>query len=188
MKKFLIPLLATPIFIFSFLPQQEPEKCGINRWDVKTFADVNAKRVNMKPILATIDSLRQIKPTQKYSDNSPRAGAEFYTFQITCGIREYIKEDDGDIHLILYDLKDTVKTFVAELPDPNCPSVKGTKYAPKYQKCRDEFEKYKLPKGRVAKGQYTLSGIFFIDKAHGVKNAPPNSAELHPLLTLKKIK
>lgn len=187
MKKFFILLLVSPIFISSFI-FQAPEKCGINRWDVKTLCDKMASKVNFKAIPTTIDSLRNIKPVQKYSDKALRAGSELYTFQITCGIREYIKEDDGDIHLVLYDLKDTSKTFVAEIPDSNCPSVIGTKYSNKYQKCRDEFDKYKLPKGKVAIGKYILTGVFFFDKLHGAKGAAPNGGELHPLLIFKKIK
>jgi hypothetical protein len=40
----------------------------------------------------------------------------------------------------------------------------------------------------MAKGVYVLTGVFFFDKMHGVKGAPPNGAELHPLLTMKKLK
>ena len=127
MKKILILLLSVPIFISGFLPQ-EPEKCGINRWGVKTLTDADAGKVKMKPIKATIDSLHSIKPDRKIGSTVPRFGTEFYTFQIVCGIKEYSNEEDGDIHLILFSLKDTNKTFVAEIPDPNCPSVKGSKY------------------------------------------------------------
>ena len=186
MKKILILLLSLPIFVSSFI--QEPEKCGINRWGVKTLSDPDAVKVKMRPIKTSIDSLRSIKPDRKIGNTTPRFGTEFYTFQIVCGIREYSNEEDGDIHLILFDLKDTLKTFVAEIPDNNCPSVKGTKYALKFQRCREEFEKYKLPKKKVLKGEYKITGTFFFDKIHGVKGAPPFGGELHPVLTIKKIK
>jgi hypothetical protein len=172
--------------IFPF--QQEPEKCGVNRWGVKTLTDVDAKKVNFKSIKTSIDSLRSLKPDRKIGATVPRFGAEFYTFQLNCGIREYSNEEDGDIHLVLFDLKDTTKTFVAEIPDPNCPAVKGTKYAPKFQKCREDFEAYKLPKKKVLKGEYKITGSFFFDKLHNVKGAPPFGGEIHPVLTIKKMK
>jgi len=184
MQIFIAVIFTSMIFPF----QQEPEKCGINRWGEKTLMDSLSSKVKMKPIKTTIDSLRSIKPDRKIGNKTPRFGAEFYTFQIICGISEYSNEEDGDIHLILFDLKDTTKTFIAEIPDPNCPSVKGSKYAGKYQKCRDEFNKYKLPKKKVLKGEYKISGAFFYDKPHGAKGASPNSAELHPVLTIKKVK
>lgn len=173
---------------FFALSFQEAEKCGTNRWGVKTLTDSLASKVKMKPIKTTIDSLRGIQVDRKIGSRTPRFGAEFYSFQIVCGIREYINEEDGDIHLVLYDIKDTNKTFVAEIPDPKCPMVKGSKYESKFKKCREEIEKYKLPKGKIEKGKYELSGIFFYDKLHGVSGAPPNGGELHPLLTIKKLK
>ena len=183
MKK-LFYILSFCIFLFGF---QEVEDCGKNRWDVKTLTDVNASKVKMKPIKTTIDSLRCVKVINKISANTPRFSTEFYTFQITCGIREYINEADGDIHLVLYDLKDTNKTFVAEIPDPNCKEVKGSKYELKYKQCRDEVEKWKLPKGKIQKGTYRLTGVMFFDKLHGVSGAPQNGGELHPLLSIKQV-
>lgn len=184
MRRILFILVVLSLFGF-----QEAEKCGINRWGVKTLTDVDASKVRMKPIKTTIDSLRSIKVVvdTKIASKTPRFGSEFQTFQIVCGIKEYINEEDGDIHLVLYDLKDTTKSFVAEIPDPNCPAVKGSKYEAKYVKCRTEFEKYKLPKKQVMKGKYQLTGVFFFDKLHGVSGAPPNGAELHPLLSIKKL-
>lgn len=187
MKKLFYILLFISFCGFSF-QEDNIEKCGTNRWSVKVLNDSLAKNVRMKPIKTTIDSLRSIKVDRKIGSKVPRFGAEFYSFQITCGIREYINEEDGDIHLVLYDLKDTNKTFVAEIPDPNCPMVKGSKHEAKFKKCRNEVEKWKLPNGKIAKGSYQLMGVFFYDKLHGVSGAPQNGAELHPLLTIKKIK
>lgn len=185
MKKLFYILLFLSFCGFSF---QEKEVCGVNRWGVKTLTDSLASKVRMKPIKTTIDSLRSIKPDRKIGGKVPRFGTEFYTFKITCGIKEFSKEEDGDIHLILYDLKDTNKYFVAEIPDPNCPMVKGSKYVAKFQKCREEVEKWKLPKGKMAKGEYVLTGVFFFDRLHNVSGAAPNGGELHPLLTIKKTK
>lgn len=181
----LIYILSFCVFLFGF---QEVEDCGKNRWGVKTLTDANASKVRMKPIKTTIDSLRNIKVTQKIGTNTPRFGTEFYSFQITCGIKEYINEADGDIHLVLYDLKDTSKTFVAEIPDPNCPMVKGSKYESNFKKCRDEVGKWRLPKGKMTNGEYQLTGIFFFDKIHGVSGASTNGGELHPLKSIKKTK
>lgn len=185
MAQFLFALIIS-ISLWSFV--QEKEVCGVNRWGVKTLTDPEASKVRLRSIKTTIDSLRSIKPNRKIGATTPRFGAEFYSFQLNCGIREYSNEEDGDIHLILYDLKDTLKTFVAEIPDPKCPAVKDSKYASRYQKARDEFAKYKLPKKKVVKGEYRITGVFFFDKKHGVKGESPNGAEIHPVLTIKKMK
>lgn len=167
--------------------QQEP--CGgRDRWDVKNLTDESIGKVNLKPITTTVDSLRKIKPEKKVGDNMGRFGIEFNTYEINCKIREYVKEDDGDYHLVLMDLSDTSKTMIGEIPDPSCPSVAKSKHVKKFSSTRKYFEDNVRLKGRKVKyGIYKIRGVAFYDQPHKQLGVAPNAIELHPIIKMTKL-
>lgn len=187
MKKHLISLflLLTLVFI-SF-----KDDCGgKQRWNVKILADKEASKINWLPKHTTIKDLTKlVQPypidDKKFNKNI-RFGYEFNVYEITCKIREYIKEEDGDYHLVLVDSKDTTFTMVGEMPNPDCDSTKNSKFVKSFREVRTEFEKYILPKGKVMDIKFTIIGICFFDKVHGQKGVAQNGVELHPIMDLTK--
>ena len=174
---------------FSFSTATDDVTCGGDeRWDVKTLTDADAKKVNFKADTVTVDYLIKIQPDRKIGNKLSRFGVEFKTFVVVCGIREYRREDDGDYHLVLYDLKDTNKTMIGEIPLTFCSSVSKSKYAKKFEQSADYFEQKVMDKKyKTKKGVYKIYGPAFYDKKHGQLGLAPNGIEIHPILSIKKV-
>jgi hypothetical protein len=174
---------------FSFSTQNSEVDCnGVERWDVKTLTDIDSKKVNFKADTVTIDYLTKIQPDRKIGNKLPRFGIEFKTYVIICGIREYRREEDGDYHLVLYDLKDTTKTMIGEIPLTFCSTVAKSKYAKKFEQSSDYFEqKIMDKKNKTKKEVYKIYGPAFYDKKHGQLGLAPNGIEIHPILSIKKV-
>lgn len=163
------------------------EYCGgIERWPVKTMQDKDAGMVNMRTINTTVNRLRQKKSLVKIIGTTPRQIDEMQTYTVDCYINKYILEPDGDYHLVISDPK-TGETMIAEIPNPLCDRVQGSKYISYFSRSRSEFLKY--AKGGKCLGLFRIKGCLFFDKAHSI--APigdaPFHAEIHPVLTFKKI-
>ena len=191
MKNIIYNVLIIVSFMISlsFSTQNSDIDCsGEERWNVKTLTDVDAKKINFKADTVTIDYITKIQPDRKISSKLPRFGIEFKTYVIVCGIREYRREEDGDYHLVLYDLKDTTKTMIGEIPFTFCSSVAASKYAKKFEQSTDYFEeKIRDRKNKTKKGVYKIYGVAFYDKKHNQLGLAPNGIEIHPILSIKKV-
>jgi hypothetical protein len=161
---------------------------GKERWDVKTLADSCAKDINFNPKSSTIEKLISIKPGRKIGNSTPRFGLEYNTFTITCKIREYRIEDDGDKHLVLVSLIDSTKTMIGEIPNLACDTTNKNLFKPKFDSCMKEFNKRVMRHQKVEPGLYRIFGVLFFDKIHGQLGVAPNGVEIHPILSIKKIK
>lgn len=179
------------VFFFvssSFGPKENP--CGgVERWDVKTLSDPDADKVVMKTTYTTVSKLIELSPGKKIGNKTPRFGVEFNTYTIKCKIKYWSREEDGDIHLVLVDLKDSTKTMIGEIPNLSCDSVASAtnKYNKYFVEAEKEFLKYKLSRNRVKSGIYQIKGVAFFDQKHGQKGLAPNGIELHPILKFKKL-
>lgn len=163
------------------------EPCGGHeRWDVKTLQDTGAHNIKFVPIQSSITNLRNLTHTVKIGNHTPRFGTEFNCYQIDCRIREYRIEDDGDVHLVLVEVKDSTKTMVGEIPDINCQQIRNSKFIKSFAGARQEFETFKLPHYKVKDGIYTITGVCFFDKVHGQLGVAPNGVEIHPIMDIVK--
>jgi len=171
------------------LPSIQEDPCGgKNRWDVKTLTDISARSMSYKKIGSSIRKLRTIKAPSNITNSLVRQPEEKNLYSITCYITEYKIEEDGDFHLVLMDTKDSNITMVGEIPDPECGVMIDCPKLVDIQTVRNEFyNKYRMPKKRVAPGKYQVTGMFFFDKPHGQLGGAPNGAELHPILSIKKL-
>jgi hypothetical protein len=186
-------LLVLPIFIGRAkdpaIQTEKPCVEGIDRWSVKTMTDSLAKKVRLTPIKSSILEMRSFKPGRKIGGKTPRFGEEFKTYEIVCRITEYIREADGDFHLVLADTLYPDSTIVGEIPDPLCPSVQKSTQINKITTSRVYFvENVKEKAGRTKPGIYRVKGIAFFDKVHGQKGGAKNGIEIHPILSIKKLK
>jgi hypothetical protein len=170
--------------------QQEDPCGGVNRWDVKTLTDKDASSVKRKVLYTTIPDLIKLDPGKSIGLKTPRFGIEFNTYEINCKIKYWIREDDGDLHLVLVDVNDSTKTMIGEIPNLSCDSiaVKTNKNNKNFVATEQEFLKYALKKHMVKDGVYRVKGIGFFDKKHGQTGLAPNGIEIHPILKIRKIK
>ena len=157
--------------------------CGTERWTVKTMTDDDRHDIAPGVQDTTIRALRQ-RPTPTTRPATGRvAPAETTRFRVHARLREFVREDDGDYHLVLADRAG--RTIIAEIPDPGCvgrisPVRKGIRTARARMDARyDVTTGFKAVNQRV-----TVRGIGFFDYSHGQTGMAPNDLELHPVVGL----
>lgn len=191
MKKITLALL----FLLFISPAFAQDCGGKERWAVKVLADEDASKINMAPEPAIIEEMINLNTTD-VGTNTPRQDIELKTYEVLAKIKEYKTETDADIHIVLVDPKDSTKTMIGEIPDPDCRIAKGSGHAKEYTQARGILSKYTLPDSsesgkawqHVEEGFYKVIGVGFIDFPHGQTGKAPNNMELHPILSIEKCK
>jgi hypothetical protein len=158
--------------------------CGKERWKVKTGGDVDAKQVDLAHIHKTRISAMRSWPAPNHLPASTRiAPQELQVWSVDGTIKQYKKEDDDDIHLVLTD--DSGHTMIAEIPDPNCVDA-SSPFLEEITATRKAFE----AAHPVTKEFQPLNirarvvGVGFFDFQHGQTGVAPNGIELHPVLEI----
>ncbi|HNP23437.1 MAG TPA: hypothetical protein PKM63_17340 [Panacibacter sp.] len=188
-------LVGTMMYVLLFVGAKErirgsdtDNKCGgEERWEQKVLIDPEAQEIHEKPIVTTIAELQQINtklPENKYQEGKPRMEIEKQVYTIkNCFITDIIREDDNDLHLVIEDgNKNSPHTMIAEIPDPKCPQAQKSDWVGEYQ----DVQKFLLDHAENYRHfQFTITGVLFVDKAHGQTGKAPNSVEIHPILKIK---
>lgn len=167
---------------------------GQQRWDVKTMQDPNAHLVNFTPT-TNYSSIKKIKKIDRevWHEIDPRSNVEYLTVQFKCKIKKYKEETgdsgDNDYHVVIYQEGNSQITMVAEIPDPNCPNVKNSKYVKNFKDSRKVIDDNDNTSGSsdwktVTNKTYTIYGVLFRDKKHNAVGQLPNYVEIHPVLSL----
>lgn len=158
--------------------------CGTERWPVKTLTDDDRHAVDLHARNATIRYLRH-RPTPSVKPQTTRAStAERTTYRVHARLREYVREADGDYHLVLSDKAG--RTIVAEIPDRTCvghisPVKAGiAKARARFDDQLDATTGFKTTDRRVV-----VKGVGFFDFFHGQTGMAPNDLELHPVTGLR---
>ena len=175
-----ILLLAISLFLYA---QDNDKPCGgVSRWSVKTLTDNAADSINRTSEWTTIKKLSALKPEKKITRTTPRLKAEKQVYTVRCQIKDFFKEADGDLHLVLFDAQ-TKQTMIAEIPDPRCPDVQRSKY---YDMIRKSFEDFTAQKNGEYSGNVFVMGTGFFDLVHGTKQrgVSLNGFEIHPVLRI----
>ena len=166
---------------------QSDRNCGKERWAVKTLTDADTSLINFSPVQTTIQEQASL-PIVSTGKNDPRCPEERHVYILNGVILQYKLESDGDLHLILKD-PDMSVSMVAEIPNPDCPSLQGSSHVEQYRKCRQWIED-NLGKA-TSRFQYVtppvavnLIGVGFYDHEHGQAGAPKNNREIHPVLSI----
>lgn len=169
---------------------QEPCNEGADRWAVKTLTDSSAKKIRLTAIKSSVLEMRSFRPGRKISGKTPRFAEEFKTYEIICRIPEYLREDDGDFHLVLADTLYPDSTIIGEIPNPLCPTVQKSSQINKIASAAAYFVENVKAKGagKIKPGIYKVKGVCFYDRVHGQKGGAKNGIELHPILSIKKVK
>ena len=107
------------------VPSNQPligERCGSDRWSVKTLSDLDAGRVNLAPIRTTVSALLGIpRPSGAIFSNDHRvAPVELNTYTVRALAVKFKGEEDHDTHVIIVDPDDLTKSMVTEFVDWTC--------------------------------------------------------------------
>jgi hypothetical protein len=162
-------------------------RCGAERWAVKTLTDAAARRVNLKPIRSTIDTLRGLSVPGLVEFSTPRFQAEMRTYQVDARLLWVKEEEDRDFHLVVAGASGA--TMIAEIPDPDC--AEASPYVTTLRTVRNAFvSRFGRPDTRrfyAVSGEpaVAITGVLFFDSIHGQRGVAPNGVELHPVLDLK---
>jgi type IV secretory pathway ATPase VirB11/archaellum biosynthesis ATPase len=180
-------LIALLYFLMS-TPQLWAQRCGVERWSVKTGTDADAERVDLaNPKNKTIAELIALTPPHPIPADSRFSPTETTVFVVNATLTDYKLEGgskgDSDYHLVLQD--DQGNTMVAEIPSPHCVDS-GSPFAAQIANARVKFDS-QLTAGssfQTADIPVQVTGVGFFDFAHGQHGAAPNVFELHPILDI----
>lgn len=158
--------------------------CGTERWTVKTAADDDRHRIDTDPVRATIRHLRH-RPTPASKPQTGRvAPVETTTYRVHTRLVSFVREDDGDYHLVLRDRHG--RTMIGEIPNPSCvAAISPVRDA--IARARHWFDRRYVattafkPAGR----RVVVTGVGFFDYFHGQTGMAPNDLELHPVTGIR---
>ncbi len=112
------------------------------------------------------------------------APVETTTYRVRARLREYVREADGDYHLVLRDAHG--RSIVAEIPQPSCVGrISPFKRAIRRARARMDRH-YSVTSGfKATNARVVVRGVGFFDYLHGQTGMAPNGLELHPVLGLR---
>lgn len=157
--------------------------CGTERWTVKTASDDDRRRINDTPRDVSIRYLRN-RTTPSYRPQTSRVPpVELTTYRVRARLVEYVREDDGDDHLVLADSHG--RTIIAEIPDPTCVAhLSPVKTAIRTARAHMDAHYSVTSDFKATNQRVVVRGIGFFDYFHGQTGMAPNDLELHPVTGL----
>ena len=181
-------ILALSISITGFSVQLQAQRCGKERWSVKTGTDADATNVNLgSPQNTTIAQLIALTPPSPIPVSNRFGPTEDTVFVVSATLTDYKMEGgqhgDSDYHLVLQDNQGN--TMVAEIPSPDCVGD-GSPLAAQIASARAEFDAQLTATSsfQSANVPVQVTGVGFFDFPHGQRGAAPNVIELHPVLDI----
>jgi hypothetical protein len=162
--------------------------CGVERWAVKTLSDRGASKVDFHARRRSVRFLRRLDRPTVGSDDPRIRPVEFRTYRIKVSLKEAVKEDDRDIHVVVTEPRHPRVHMIVELPDVHC---KGAARSIKKAAMRRARRRFVVACGKVTSsfealnGRAVIRGVGFWDIPHGQTGAAPNYIELHPLIRFR---
>jgi hypothetical protein len=164
------------------------QRCGVERWSVKTGTDAGASAVGLSsPQPARISELIALTPPHPLPADSRFAPTENTVFVVDATLTDFKLETgatgDSDYHLVLQD--ELGNTMVAEIPSPSCVDT-GSPFATQIASARTAFDgKFQVRSSfHTANIPVRVTGVGFFDFFHHQHGAAPNVIELHPVLDI----
>ena len=164
------------------------QRCGVERWSVKTGTDADAQSVGLaNPQPTTIAQLIALPAPNPIPKDSRVTPTETTVFVVNATLTDYKLEGgskgDSDYHLVLQD--DQGNTMVAEIPSPDCVGD-GSPFSAQVASARAKFDSQFTAGSsfQTANIPVKVTGVGFFDFAHGQHGAAPNVIEIHPILDI----
>src|SRR5882724_5225400 len=165
------------------------QRCGVERWSVKTGTDGDSGRVDLSSSqAANIAELITLQPPNPLPKDSRFAPTETTLFVVNATLTDYKLETgatgDSDYHLVLMD--EQGNTIVAEIPSPTCVGA-GSPFAAQIASARGAFDAQFTATSsfKTANIPARVTGVGFFDFFHHQHGAAPNIIELHPVLDIQ---
>ena len=157
--------------------------CGTERWTVKTASDDDRHQIDSTTRDVSIKYLRGRHTPATKPQTGRVAPVERTTYRIHARLTEYVREDDGDYHLVLTDRHG--RTIIAEIPDPKCvASISPLRAAIRTARTHMDAHFGVTSGFKVANQRVLVRGVGFFDYFHGQTGMAPNDLELHPVTGL----
>src|SRR5713226_3861501 len=189
MTKFLKMTLVLLVLVCFFIPTALGQRCGKERWSVKTGTDAGASQIDLtNPKTATIGDLITLQPPNPLPADSRFAPTENTVFVVDATLTDFKVETgstgDSDYHLVLQD--DQGNTMVAEIPSPSCVGT-NSPFAAQIASTRAKFDAQFTATSsfQTANVPVRVTGVGFFDFFHHQHGAAPNVIELHPVLNIE---
>jgi hypothetical protein len=158
--------------------------CGTERWTVKTGTDDDRDLVGTVPRDVTIRFLRRLATPASKPQTARVAPAETTVYRLHARLQQYVREDDGDYHLVLSDLAG--RTIIAEIPAPSCVgAISPFKSAIRTARRHMNNHYGVTTDFKTTNRKVVVRGIGFFDFFHGQTGMAPNDLELHPVIALR---
>lgn len=159
--------------------------CGVERQDVKVLKDHPIIGPTVK---SSITLLRTLVPPATLPIR--RLNVEKYVVEVQGTIAGYKLESDGDIHIVL---ENGVKgTIIIESAAPSCAPTtwQQTLFTHVRNQLRTILPYDATPAYRkLSPGiPVVVEGFVFFDKIHGQTGVAPNGVEIHPIISIQKVR
>src|SRR5229473_1970328 len=155
------------VLVCLFTPAAFGQRCGKERWSVKTGTDSGASQIDLSnPQTANIADLITLQPPNPLPTDSRFAPTENTVFVVDATLTDYKFETgstgDSDYHLVLRD--DQGHTMVAEIPSPHCVGA-GSPFASRIANARATFDSHFTagPSFQTADVPVQVTGVGFFD-------------------------
>jgi len=165
------------------------QRCGVERWSVKTGTDSDSSQVDLSsPQAANIKDLVALQPPNPLPKDNRSAPTETTVFVVNATLTDYKLETgatgDSDYHLVLMD--EEGDTMVAEIPSPSCVGA-ASPFASQIASARAQFDAQfsATSSFQTANVPVRVTGVGFFDFFHHQHGAAPNVIELHPVLDIQ---
>jgi len=165
------------------------QRCGVERWSVKTGTDSDSSRVDLSnPKAANILDLVALQPPNPLPKDNRFGPTETTVFVVNATLTDYKLETgatgDSDYHLVLMD--EQGNTMVAEIPSPTCVGA-ASPFATEITSARTQFDAHfsATSSFQTANVPVRVTGVGFFDFFHHQHGAAPNVIELHPVLDIQ---
>ena len=182
-------IVAVCVFSALFTAATFGQRCGKERWSVKTGTDSGAGQVNLaNPQPANISDLIALTAPSPLPTDTRFSPTENTVFAVNATLTDYKIESgstgDSDYHLVLMD--DQGNTMVAEIPSPSCVDP-SSPFITQITNARSEFDaQFSVSSSfQTANVPVQVTGVGFFDFFHNQHGAAPNVIELHPVLDIK---
>jgi hypothetical protein len=164
------------------------QRCGKERWSIKTGTDAGASEVNLSsPTPTDIANLIALERPDPIPTNTRFAPTEKTVFIVDATLTDFKLETgatgDSDYHLVLQD--DQGNTMVAEIPSPSCVGATSP-FAAQIASARGKFDSQFAAHSsfQTANVPVRVTGVGFFDFFHNQHGVAPNVIELHPVIDI----